>query len=92
MHGVQRASFNADGIENRLEIRSCLQRDLIVGKEARRLCSSRQRPGDSFRLRGGREGSKPLQPVWSERITANRLDDPIEFEGPEGASVHRDVT
>lgn len=89
MQGVERTAFNRDRIDDRFEFRRGLQRDVVVGKKADGLSSCRQEAGDVLRIDVGAKRGQTLQSLWSERVAANRLDNAIEFEGPQGASMHR---
>ena len=89
MDRFERAPFDGDGLEARIQIGCRLQTDLIVRKEADGLRGRREAGRHRGRIGLGSEPPQLLQPCGSQRITANRLDYPVEFEGPQGASVHR---
>ncbi len=89
MPGVERSSFDPKRAQDRVEIRGSVQADLVVRQEPYgfRRCGKRGRNRARLRLRLQQRQTRG--PKRGLRKAANRLDNPIELEGPQGACMHR---
>ncbi len=76
-------------LEDRVEIVRRVQGQLVVAEEADRLGRRRQRVGHRARLGQRMQPREPGGTRRGQREAADRLDNAIEFEGPQGACMHR---
>ena len=89
MPRVEGPSFDADRVQNRIQLGGRVKRNLVVGKKTNGFRGRREPVGDDGWIRFGRKSLQAPQPSRCERVPANRLDYAIELQGPLGASVHR---
>ena len=80
----------AERVERLREVGRRAQRERAVRREkARRFGRMGQQVGDCLRLDRRLQPAETLAAHRRQREGRDRLDDPIEFEGPQGAWLHR---
>jgi hypothetical protein len=89
MQRFERAPFDTEGFENRLEVVGSMQSEPVVREKTHGLGCRGQRVGHGARVGKRMQPRDPGGTRRSQREAANRLDNPIEFEGPQGACMHR---
>ena len=86
----ERAPFNGQCGQNLRQIGGCAQRERPVGDDVpRRLARSRLKLGDLVGVGRRPQVPEALGPHGRESKVFDGVDDPIEFEGAQGAWLHR---
>ena len=87
---LERPPFDRQRVERLRQLGRRAQRERSVRREeARRFGRMGEQIRDRLRLDRGLQPAETLAAHRRQREGCNSLDDPIEFEGPQGAWLHR---
>jgi hypothetical protein len=86
---LERPSFDRERREDLRQIaRGAKGKGAVGGEIARRFAGGREQPRDVLRIGGWTEPPQALDAHWRQREGCDGIDNPIEFEGPQGARMH----
>ena len=85
----ERPALDREDVQNLRQVARGPQREpAMPGNVGRRLAGCRKLLGDLLRIGRGREPGEAFLAGRRQRETADRLDDAIEFEGPQNSWLH----
>ena len=88
--GFERAAFDGERLENLRQVVGRAERQLAVARESATVSvvAAKQRRTPLPRRSSGCSRARRSAPHRRQREAAHRLDNAIEFEGPQGAWLH----
>ncbi len=88
MRRVEETSFDVEGPEDLVELLRRSESDLVIPEKLRRFGGRRERTRDAARIGERRELRQPRRAHWRLRVSADDMNDAIEFEDAQGSGVH----